>query len=318
MAKKSLRDVLVVGELNMDIILDGLPNIPKIGQEVISSKMNITLGSSSAIFASNLSSLGANVLFAGKIGVDSFGEKVKSDLDKRGVDITGIVEDKNQQTGASYIMNFGMDRAMVTYPGAMLDFGFEDISENDMKSVKHLHISSIFLQPKLKRDLPKILESAKKFGLTTSLDPQWDPSENWDLNLKEILPLVDVFLPNHKEFKFLTGSDDILTSFKNLDCKTNIIAIKDGENGAWLWQNGNLINKKSYLNTNVADCIGAGDSFDAGFIYKFINGQATETCLDFGNICGAINTTCSGGVAAFDSMDKIKKIALENFNYLIE
>ena len=67
-------DVLVIGELNVDIILHNIDNFPEVGKEVLAQQMTLTLGSSSAIFASNISSLGASVAFLGKIGNDEFGD----------------------------------------------------------------------------------------------------------------------------------------------------------------------------------------------------------------------------------------------------
>ena len=69
-------DVLVVGELNVDLILDRLEKFPELGKEVIANHMLLTLGSSSAIFASNLSVLGSRVSFCGRVGRDSFADKI--------------------------------------------------------------------------------------------------------------------------------------------------------------------------------------------------------------------------------------------------
>ncbi|MCK5371658.1 MAG: carbohydrate kinase family protein, partial [Cyclobacteriaceae bacterium] len=84
-------DVIVVGELNVDIILNNIDSFPEIGKEKLAGKMDTTLGSSSAIFASNLSSLGARVAFIGKIGQDQNGEIVLNSLQKKGVDASMII-----------------------------------------------------------------------------------------------------------------------------------------------------------------------------------------------------------------------------------
>ncbi len=307
-------DVLVVGELNVDIILDQIDGLPEVGKEKIAKKLTVTLGSSSAIFASNLSTLGANVAFLGKIGTDNHAKIVKTSLVERGVNTNLIIETPDHKTGLTIVMNYDMDRANITYPGAMNYLVEAEITDKILAQAKHLHVSSVFMQLALKDDIISLFERAKKLGLSTSLDPQWDPTEKWDLDIEKLFPLIDVFLPNTKEFQFITKTNDILAAIAKVKNYANVIVIKDGEHGAHLWQNDELITKPAYLNKNVADCIGAGDSFDAGFISKYIKGEELSDCLNFGNISGAINTTKRGGTTAFETLQKFQTVAKEQFS----
>lgn len=308
-------DVLVVGELNVDIILDKIDGFPEVGKEKLSENLNVTLGSSSAIFASNLSTLGANVAMLGKTGKDNFAQLIKKYLAKRGVNTDLVLSSKKLSTGATIVLNYEMDRAMVTYPGAMEHLSADEVSNEILSQAKHLHVSSVFLQPALKKGLIPLFQRAKNLGLTTSLDPQWDPAEKWDLNLKELLPFVDIFLPNRKELAFLTDCETIEQGINKLKGFGNILAIKDGENGAVLYHQGKITKKAAFLNQKVEDCIGAGDSFDAGFISCFIKGKSPEICLEFANLTGAVNTTKPGGTTAFESLSQFKQIAKEKFSY---
>ncbi|PHQ61526.1 MAG: carbohydrate kinase family protein [Maribacter sp.] len=308
-------DVLVVGELNVDLILNKIQGFPEIGKEIVSEELNITLGSSSAIFASNLSALGTKVAFLGKIGNDSFSKLVKTSLENKKVDTGFIISSDRYKTGLTVVMNYGMDRANVTFPGAMEYLTEKDISDTVLSQAKHLHLSSIFFQTGLKEDISKLFKRAKKLGLTTSMDPQWDPAEKWDLNIVELLPYVDIFLPNAQEFKYITNSTDLKSGLEKIKSFANTIVIKNGENGAQLWNQESLLTKPAFLNKNVTDCIGAGDSFDAGFISEFLKGKNLERCLEVGNIMGAINTTASGGTTAFENINTIKEIASTKFSF---
>jgi len=308
-------DVLVVGELNVDIILDNIHGFPEVGKEIIANDMNMTLGSSSAIFASNLSALGAKVAFVGNVGNDGFSDFVKDSLKEKRVNTDYIVGSDSHKTGLTMVMNYGTDRANVTFPGAMEHLSEEDIREDILVRAKHLHVSSIFLQANLKKDILKLFQKAKKLGLSTSMDPQWDPAERWDLNLSELLPFIDVFLPNTVEICHLTGSDDLFKAIDKIKPYANIVVVKDGENGAHLWDTNKLITRAAHLNDNVVDCIGAGDSFDAGFISQYIKGRSLENCLSIGNITGAINTTASGGTGAFVDLEAIKETAKKKFSF---
>jgi sugar/nucleoside kinase (ribokinase family) len=308
-------DVLVVGELNVDIILDDIQGFPGIGKEILAKALNITLGSSSAIFASNLSTLDTKVAFLGKTGSDNFSDLIKNSLTGKNVNTDFIISSSQYQTGLTIVMNYGMDRANITFPGAMEQLKENEVTDDILKRVKHLHISSAFLQSGLIKEVGKLFQRAKSLGLTTSLDPQWDPTETWELNLETLLPYTDVFLPNAQEFKFLTNSPDIVSGLEKIKSFARVVVIKDGVQGAHLWDSKNLLTKPAFLNAEVADCIGAGDSFNAGFISEFLKGKSLEHCLEVGNVMGAINTLASGGTTAFENLEAIKKIARNRFSY---
>lgn len=309
-------DVIVVGELNIDLILNRIDSFPEMGKEKLAQDMDIILGSSSAICASNLSSLGAKVAFLGKIGTDSFGDLVIESLQSKGVNTEMIIRDPELATGATIILNFGEDRAMVTHPGAMDHLTIKDISEDSLKRARHLHFSSAFLQPGIRNDLAQLFKTARKLGLTTSLDTQWDPAEKWDLDLKNILPSVNVLLPNQKEATFLTASQGIEKALDKFDnYGSEIIAVKMDNQGSLVRKGLKNTIIPAFLNKDVVDSIGAGDSFNAGFIFKYIQGLDLKECQTFANITGAINTTAAGGTTAFENYSAVMKIARERFGY---
>lgn len=310
-------DVIVVGELNVDLVLNQMNSFPEMGKEKLAQQMTLTLGSSSAIFASNLSSLGAKVSFIGKIGEDQFGELVLQSLQTKGVDTSFILQSPALNTGLTVVLNFDEDRAMVTHPGAMDELRLADISPEQLARARHLHFSSYFLQPGLKEEVTELFQQAKKLGLTTSFDTQWDPQEKWELDLAELLPYVDVFLPNEKELLKLTHTDTLAEALAALPENVNLVLVKMGSKGSVSWCRGKLLSMESFLNEEVVDAIGAGDSFNAGFIYKYIQGAPLEECQRFGNLTGAISTTESGGTTAFTDYNKIKKIAQEKFGYAL-
>jgi sugar/nucleoside kinase (ribokinase family) len=308
-------DVIVVGELNVDLIFNQIESFPEVGKEKLADRMTLTLGSSSAIFASNLSALGMSVSFIGKIGNDVFGRFCKEQLEAKGVDISMLIISDELKTGATVILNFDEDRAMVTHQGAMKHLGLSDITKEMLSIGKHLHFSSYFLQPGFKNDLVDLFKMAKQAGLMTSFDAQWDPQEKWELDYKNILPHVDVFLPNEKELLNLTGKKTIEAAIDLIKDATNVVVVKLGNKGSVSFHIGNTLTKPAFLNNKVLDAIGAGDSFNAGFIFKFIQDAPIETCQEFGNLIGAISTTAHGGTAAFTDIKTTMKIAKEKFGY---
>ena len=310
-------DVLVIGELNVDLIMDQIERLPEIGKEIIADRMTITLGSSSAIFASNLSTLGSKVSFVGQLGQDHFGDFVIESLHSQGVNTDYVIRSSTHATGATVVLNYSEDRAMVTYPGAMKYLTVHDIPDVAFTQCKHLHLSSIFLQPGLTDDLVSLFQRAKQLGLTTSIDPQWDPSERWAFSFRELLPFVDVFMPNIKELNAMTRTNSLQDGLNSLHAHGNVIVVKNGSDGAFLWDGKLLTHQKPFLNTKVADSIGAGDSFNAGFLHKYLKKAPLTECLEFGALTGAINTTRSGGTAAFKNFGLVKEIAQSAFNYTL-
>ena len=306
-------DILVIGELNVDIILHNIDNFPEVGKEVLAQQMTLTLGSSSAIFASNISSLGASVAFLGKIGNDEFGDVVLRDLKKKNVDVSMIQIVDELSTGATIVLSVKEDRANITYPGAMDHLTINDISRDDLSKAKHIHFSSYFMQPGFRGDLGKLFRLCKELGLTTSFDMQWDPYEKWDLNIEDVLPYVDLFFPNEKELLLLTGKSNIREAIDSIKKHIKILAIKRGNQGSAVFYESNLKDMPPFLNEKVIDTTGAGDSFNAGFIFKYINGYNITECQKFGNLMGAVSTTAAGGVKAFENYENVKKTAKNKF-----
>lgn len=307
-------DVLVVGELNIDLILNKIQKFPEVGKEVIARGVKQTLGSSSAIFANNLSVLGSNVSFIGKVGYDSYAAQISAILKKAGVNVDNLIKSPNSLTGLTVAFNYGNDRAMITYPGAMEELKVEEISDDILQLASHLHVSSIFLQTALKADIVTLFKRAKQFNITTSLDPQWDPNEKWDIDLKALLPYVDIFLPNEIEILKLTKSSSVAEAINRIKSYSNIIVVKQGTKGATMWDKIKITQHPAYLNAQVVDAIGAGDSFNAGFISKYIKRKALTECLDYAALIGAVNTTAAGGIGAFKDLEKMTAIIKSKFN----
>jgi len=308
-------DVIVIGELNIDLILNQIEGFPEVGKEILADKMTLTLGSSSAICASNLSSLGFKVAFIGKLGNDVFGRFIIDQLKDKGVDTSLVIIDDNLKTGATIALSYGEDRAMVTYQGAMSHLSIDDIDSKKLKQAKHLHFSSYFFQPGFKNSLNILFKKAKEVGLSTSLDVQWDPFEKWDLDLEKVLPFVDVFIPNEVELLNLTGETNLNSAINKTKNLSKYLIVKRGVKGSILCYNDKEIAQEPFLNKNIVDTIGAGDSFNAGFIFKFIQGYTPEKCQVFGNLAGAVSTTKSGGTRAFKNHNSIMEIAKQKFNY---
>lgn len=291
-------DVSVIGELNLDLIFYGLPQELELEHEHLAKDLSITLGSSSAIFAHNLSSLGNKVGFSSCIGSDPFGEICIQRLGASGVDLSRVRRMAGKTTGLTIILPQRQQRYILTYPGTMYDLSEKDLELRHVFDAKHLHVSSYFLQKALRPKLIDIFRKVKEAGLTTSLDTNDDPEDRWPADIQLLLKYVDILLPNEREACKLAQVEDVTRAAEILSQKVPMLVIKRGSRGALA-----RVGKEKYSAfpplVDAADVVGAGDSFDAGFVHQFIRGAKIDECLKFANIAGALSVTRAGGTEAF-------------------
>jgi sugar/nucleoside kinase (ribokinase family) len=289
-------DVLVVGELNADLILRG-DVTPAFGQvEKLVDDATLTLGSSSAICACGLARLGLRVAFAGKVGDDEFGRFTARELAARGIDTSSIVVDPALKTGLSVILSRGNDRAILTYSGSIAALRLEEINPSLLARARHLHLGSYFLLDHLRPDAPKLFEAARAHGLTISLDTNYDPSEQWQGGLAATLRQTDIFLPNETELCAIARKDTVEAALAEMPPHL-VVALKLGARGA-MAQQGGQHQRAGSVPVNVVDTTGAGDSFDAGFLYGHLAGWELARTLRFACVCGSLSTRAAGGTGA--------------------
>jgi sugar/nucleoside kinase (ribokinase family) len=292
-------DVTIAGELNLDLILYGLPDELPPERELLADRMMLTLGSSSAIVAYNLAALGSRVGFQSLIGDDSLGQIALDRLQESGVDVSRVRQKHGSiTTGLTIILQRTRWRNMLTYAGTIAELSLFDLDFDSLLDSRHFHLSSLYLQRKLQPDLPELFRRAKAAGLSISLDTNDDPEDLWDGGLKNLLKYVDVFLPNAREATRITGTTDTETAIRQLAEMVPLVVAKLGTGGA-LAQRGAERFVSPALPIAVVDAIGAGDSFNAGFLHEYLRGSELTTCLASGNRAGALSVTRSGGTEAF-------------------
>jgi sugar/nucleoside kinase (ribokinase family) len=299
--------LLVAGELNVDLLLNQIQAFPQLGKEMIADEMEMCLGSSSAIMAANSAAMGVDTTFCGVVGEDYFGDFILHELERKSVSCRHIKRMKDQKTGCTLIMNYGQDRANVTYQGAMNFLTIRDIPFETSSGYRHLHVSSLFLQKGLQADILQVFINARAAGMTTSLDLQWDPTEQWAFDYARCLPYVDVFMPNESELLALTKAGSLDSAIEEIRPYLNTLALKMGGKGSMGIRDEQELTVPAFEGPHFVDAIGAGDSFNAGFIRKYMTGASLEECLREGNLMGCLNTTAAGGTGAFCSSLKISE-----------
>jgi sugar/nucleoside kinase (ribokinase family) len=299
-------DLLVLGDVNPDLILTG--NVePAFGQaESLVDEARITIGGSGAIAACAAARLGLRVALCGVVGDDLFGRFMRDELERRGVDVGGLVVDEAEPTGSTVVLARRDDRAILTHTGAIGASSAERIDQRLLAGARHVHVSSYFLQERLAPALPAVFDTVRAAGGTTSIDPNWDPAQRWDGGLLEVLDRTDVFLPNDAEAIKVAGGTDLDDAVATLAGRAALVVVKTGREGAVAAAGGRRVRTRA-LAVDAVDTTGAGDTFDAGFLASRLAGDELERSLAIANACGALSTR-GLGVEAQPTMQEVLQL----------
>jgi sugar/nucleoside kinase (ribokinase family) len=304
-------DLIVLGEINPDIVVTDPDPVPRFGQqEQVVDAITMTIGSSSVIAACGAARLGLRVAMVGVVGDDPFGRFMLEAMRERGIDTTGCRIDPGMPTGATVILARATDRAIFTALGTIAAASAMDVSAELLARARHLHVGSYFLQDELAREVPDLFRRARGAGLTTSVDPNDDPTKGWDGGLADTLAETDVFLPNAAEICAIGGYDDPIDASTSLAERVQPspgIVVKLGPAGAAAIVAGVGVERCGAYPADPVDTIGAGDSFDAGFLAGWLDGAPISTALRMGAICGALSTRSTGGTAAQPTRDEVDR-----------
>jgi sugar/nucleoside kinase (ribokinase family) len=292
-----VKRILVAGELNVDLVFRDCQSFPAPGREVLAEDAQVVPGSSSMICAAGLARLGNRVAFAGKAGADGWGDFCVSALQGAGVDVAAVRRDPALRTGITASFSTSADRALVTFAGAIGALRASDIDDALLAAADHLHVSSYYLQSALRPDLKSLFARASALGLSTSLDPGFDPEQRWGNEWPCLLSGVDLFLPNDVELAGISGCGGVLDGLRALDNGRTRTVVKRGRHGcATLDDAGRLLESAAFA-VDAVDSTGAGDSFDAGFLHAWLRGLPLAEAMRWGNACGALSTRGVGGTA---------------------
>lgn len=287
-------DVVVVGDCCPDIILTGRAVRPVFGQaETLVSGCTYALGGSGAIAACRLADLGLRVAFVSVIGDDLFGSSTREIVANHGVDVAAVKSVPGCSTGATVVLSEPGDRAMLTAPGTIELMTIADVPDDLVARSHHVHVSSFYLHHGLRPDLSKLLERARAGGASTSLDTNWDPAGRWD-GLTEVLTHLDILFVNAAEAARLTDDGDPLSASRRLSAQARLAVVKCGADPAFAASSGRAwVASPPHL--DVVDTIGAGDSFDAGFIAGWLPARSIPDGLAMACATGSLSTLGTGG-----------------------
>jgi sugar/nucleoside kinase (ribokinase family) len=208
----------------------------------------------------------------------------------------------------------GDDRAILTYSGTLAALRPEDVTDEFLASARHLHHASYFLQTGLRPAMTDIFRRAKALGLTLSLDTNWDPDEAWDVDAPNLLPHVDVLMPNEQEARYLSGQASVEAAIAYFQAQgIPLVTVKSGADGAAVYAADSVLTRQVAPAEPGGDSVGAGDSFDAGFLAGWLRGLPLGDCLDMACACGRAVAGKIGGLAGQPTQQEISVNGLNGF-----
>jgi sugar/nucleoside kinase (ribokinase family) len=299
-------DVITFGDMCVDLVVTGNDVVPRFGQvEKLVDAYAIEMGGSCCIFACQAAKLGLHVGILGKVGDDGFGHLVIDRLSACGVDVSHVVVDRALKTGLGIALCQGDDRAILTYMGSISAVTPEDVTDEFLGSAGHLHYGSFFLHTGLLAHVPSLFARAKRLGLTISLDTNWDPHERWNSTLADTLPLVDVCMPNEQEAQSISGQSAVPDAAAWFLAKgISVVALKRGVHGAQVY-GGKQVHTCTVTPVVGGDTVGAGDSFDAGFLSGWLRGLPLALCLEIACQCGRAVAGAVGGLQGQPTWEEV-------------
>lgn len=300
-------DVTLAGDTSLDLLMYGLPEDLPLEQELLADGMAIRIGGSSAITAHNLAALGNSVGFVTAVPGDEFGKLCQAELRDAGVDLSGCVPVEEARTGVTVHLQHKQLRHMFTYAGATFHLSFGDLDLDYLANSRHFHMSSYYLQRALTPRIPELFAKLHNAGLTISLDPNDDPEQTWDRGILDALRHVDVLMPNEREACLLSGEPVLDCAIAALRELVPLLVVKRGAKGASAFSGDECWHAPA-RRVQIVDAIGAGDSFNAGFLHGWLRRWPVQEALAYGNLTGAWSTSASGGTSAFRDPASIRAL----------
>lgn len=298
-------DAIVIGDANIDLVVAGMSELPEPGQEIFVRNMSIHVGGGAALFSMALAKLGLRLAFNGILGADEFGQYVREHFNSCGIDTT-YIQNSSLGTGISIAINPEKDRSFISYLGSNAELSLKQLQLSSVAMANHVHLTG-YRGRRNHAEFMATVRQIKALGATTSIDVGWDETGEWFSGIFELMNAVDVFFMNEAEASHYTGLESMQQIVQQCAQHTDHIVIKLGAAGAVAAIDGK-IKFRSGFQVPVVDTTGAGDSFNAGYIYGFLTGQPTEQCLLYGNACGAMSVSKAGG-----STGTPDRMALERF-----
>lgn len=299
-------DVYVYGDVNIDLVVPGVSSLPKPGQEGEVPVMDTYVGGGAALFALGIGKLGLHPVFQGEVGDDCYGELIRKEFAAKNIDDSLLETSRTEKTGISISFTNEKDRSFLTYRGTNAGISIDKVDIEGVKNASHIHMTGYEGSKNHAAYLSLLKRVKAETEATVSFDLGWDPTGEWNPQIKELFPYIDVLFVNETEAIHYGRTKTAQEAAREFAKDCDRVVIRLGSSGSFAIENGKEVFLPAYR-VKAVDTTGAGDSFNAGFVYGFLTGKALEECLACGNACGALNVTAYGGNTGFPDKEGLKE-----------
>jgi sugar/nucleoside kinase (ribokinase family) len=283
-------DVLLWGVYFCDLIFTGLPEVPRLGLEVFGTDFNVVPGGPfTSVLA--MGRLGLRVGWVCDFGDDLISRFVLGAAREEGIDDSLFQIHPFPVRHVSVAFSFAHDRGFVSFEDDIEPtsaVSFIEQYEPRCLFLPHLHYGGAY---------DGLFAAARRHGVLVFMDCQSTEATLETPGVVEALQSADIFVPNETEARQLTGAATAEEALAQLAGLTPLVVVKLGSRGAIARSGGEVVRAPA-LRVDAVDTTGAGDCFNAGFLYGYLHGAPLDTCLRSGNVCGGLSTTAVGGAAA--------------------
>lgn len=280
------RSLHVIGNVQLDVLASSVTRLPEPGGDDVIEHIAVRPAGAAGNVSLALAALGVEHRLFGAVGDDYAGRWVADELDRAGLGRDLLVV-PGQETGISIALEApARERAFLTAHGVLADYTEDDVPK-DATEADVVLLTGYFSLPGLRGSATRdLLTRAQSQGATAVFDTGWDPAD-WAgdaaREVLDLLPFVDIFLPNEPEALALTGASNADDAAESL-CEScgGWVVVKLGEEGVIARGSGGERLQISAPAVAPTDTTGAGDSLAAGMLAELLNGKEMSEALATG------------------------------------
>ncbi|MGH2535722.1 MAG: carbohydrate kinase family protein [Thermomicrobiales bacterium] len=285
-------DVLVVGRPSFDLIFTGVSSWPVVGQEVFARNLTTSAGGTFNVVAA-LHRLGVGVGMVGSVGNDVWSRQAFAAMEAEGVCTTLMQVLDHPLPALSICVSHEGDRGFLTHEHVDPEVGTHCAAH--VLEVLHRE-SAQYVQACLNPDLAAFAHLARDRGMRVIVDCGWDEPWLTSRQIRTLMPLADIVFANEPEACAIAGEADPRAAVRRLGEIVPFVVVKRGAAGASAVVEGREFHAPTEP-VEVVDATGAGDCFNAGFLYGLLRGRSIADSLHIGNVCGGMSVAVPGGHA---------------------
>ena len=294
MAPPTGKVVQVFGTVFFDLVFSDLPSPPRPGTEVRTGNLGLSPGGSANI-AVALARLGLSTRLSAPFAGDAFGHFIWGALRHEGVDLSSSPRYPSWTSPVTVSLAYKKERSLITYEEPSPEGVAQLLGKSLGGQPGGSQVADACYLPLGGPERAWLEKARESFGIFFA-DVGWDEAERWSADLLDELSLVDVFLPNAAEAMAYSRTTSPLAAAEALARHVPLAVVKCGANGAVAAGEG-LDGPVAVqaLPVEAVDTTGAGDVFDAAFIYGTLAEWPVEQRLRFANLCAGESVRYPGG-----------------------